>query len=328
MFSVAGTAFAHFSAFLLYLLKHGTFNNGFVNILEHYPIFRVVMNPLLVLVGLGVGFEVQNITTILLLVQKMGNRGAIPLGGGARLGLSGTADAFLNPVGLRRQDAFLFKLGGNLFRAKALQRHIKNAPDNLCSFFINDPMLGIVRVLDISIGRKSHRFAGVAFDFITDTAFLADVTGIPLIEQVSDGCQFIFSLGRVDVVRNGNKSDVMVWEKFFCQPPDLDIVSAQTGKVFDEHSRGFPLFKLLHHFNETGTVHGHAGNAIIQKVNQIGIAFFLCNFGEQFLLVADAVTLALQIIITGKTLIEKSGCFTGFLVTRLFHTRSFLGTVE
>ncbi len=75
----------------------------------------------------------------------------------------------------------------------------------------------------------------------------------------------------------------MVWEKFFCQPPDLNIVSAQTGKVFDEHSGGFSLFKLLHHFNETGTVHGHAGNAIIQKVNQIGIAFFLCNFGEQFL---------------------------------------------
>ncbi|WP_431603113.1 hypothetical protein, partial [Faecalibacterium prausnitzii] len=52
---------------------------------------------------------------------------------------------------------------------------------------------------------------------------------------------------------------------------DLNIVSAQTGKVFDEHSGGFSLFKLLHHFNETGTVHGHAGNAIIQKVNQIGI---------------------------------------------------------
>lgn len=47
------------------------------------------------------------------------------------------------------------------------------------------------------------------------------------------------------------------------------------------------MFKLLHHFNETGTVHGHAGNAIIQKVNQIGIAFFLCNFGEQFLLRVD-----------------------------------------
>ena len=98
VFSVAGTAFAHLSTLLLYLLKHGTFNNGFVNILEHHPIFRVVMNPLLVLVGLGVGFEVQNITTILLLVQKMGNRGAIPLGGGARLAPSGTADAFLNPV--------------------------------------------------------------------------------------------------------------------------------------------------------------------------------------------------------------------------------------
>ena len=82
MFSVAGTAFAHFSALPLHLFKHGTFNNGFVNILEHYPIFRVVMNPLFVLVGLGVGFEVQNIPAILLLIQKMGNRGAIPLGGG------------------------------------------------------------------------------------------------------------------------------------------------------------------------------------------------------------------------------------------------------
>ena len=90
VFSVAGTAFAHLSALLLYLFKHGTFNNGFVNILKHYPIFRVVMNPLLVLVGLGVGFEVQNIPAILLLIQKMGNRGAIPLGSGPCFALSGT----------------------------------------------------------------------------------------------------------------------------------------------------------------------------------------------------------------------------------------------
>ena len=108
-----------------------------LNVVSVSLIIRTVsythLNPLLVLVGLGVGCEVQNITTILLLVQKMGNRGAIPLGSGPYLAPSGTADAFLNPVGLRRQDAFLFKLGGNLFRAKALQRHIKNAPDNLLS---------------------------------------------------------------------------------------------------------------------------------------------------------------------------------------------------
>ena len=119
-------------------------------------------------------------------------------------------------------------------------------------------------------------------EIITYLSRMGDV-----LEQVSDGCQLIFSLGRVDVVRNGNKSDVMVREKFFCQPSDLNIVSAQTGKVFDEHSGGFPLFKLLHHFHEAGAIHGHAGNAIIQKVNQIGVAFFLCNFGEQFLLRRD-----------------------------------------
>ena len=68
------------------------------------------MNPLLILVGFGVGFEIQNISTILLLIQKKGNRGTIPLGCWTNLAPSGTADAFLNPVGLRRQDAFLFKL--------------------------------------------------------------------------------------------------------------------------------------------------------------------------------------------------------------------------
>ena len=39
VFSVAGTAFAHFSALLLYLLKHGTFNNWLVNIFGTQPNF-------------------------------------------------------------------------------------------------------------------------------------------------------------------------------------------------------------------------------------------------------------------------------------------------
>ena len=125
--------------------------------LRHLPIFlgSGLISMLLVLcgcalvsgiVGSDVGISLEGLLmglaselcyggyTILLLIQKKGNRGTIPLGCWTNLAPSGTADAFLNPVGLRRQDAFLFKLGGNLFRAKALQRHIKNAPDNLCSF--------------------------------------------------------------------------------------------------------------------------------------------------------------------------------------------------
>ena len=40
-------------------------------------------------------------------------------------------------------------------------------------------------------------------------------------------------------------------------------------------------------------------------------------------MVADAVTLTLQIIVTGKPLVEESGRVTGFFVIRLSHKSSF-----
>ena len=41
-------------------------------------------------------------------------------------------------------------------------------------------------------------------------------------------------------------------------------------------------------------------------------------------MVADAVTLTLQIIVTGKPFVEESGHITGFFVIRLSHKSSFL----
>ena len=52
---------------------------------------------------------------------------------------------------------------------------------------------------------------------------------------------------------------------------------------------------------------------------QVSIALFLCHFGEELLLVADAVTLTFQIIVTGKPLIEEGRHVTGFFVVRLSH---------
>lgn len=37
--------------------------------------------------------------------------------------------------------------------------------------------------MNIAIGRRPHRFAGVALDLVADPALLADVAGVPLIEQ-------------------------------------------------------------------------------------------------------------------------------------------------
>ena len=92
--------------------------------LRHLPIFlgSGLISMLLVLcgcalvsgiVGSDVGISLEGLLmglaselcyggyTILLLIQKKGNRGTIPLGCWTNLAPSGTADAFLNPVGLR-----------------------------------------------------------------------------------------------------------------------------------------------------------------------------------------------------------------------------------
>ena len=105
-----------------------------------------------------------------------------------------------------------------------------------------------------------------------------------VLEQVADRGKLIFALCRVDVIRNGHQANIMVREKFFRQPSDLNVVSPQAGQVFDKDGGGFSLFQLADHFHEAGAVHRHAGNAVIQEMNQICVAFFLCDFGKQLLL--------------------------------------------
>ena len=115
----------------------------------------------------------------------------------------------------------------------------------------------------------------------------------------------------------------MLREKFLGQPADLDVVTAQAGKVFDKYRGGPSLFKLPDQLHETRAVHRDTGNTVIQEMDQVGVAFLLCYFGQQLFLVADAVTLTLQIIVTRKPLIEESGRVTGFFVIRLSHKSSF-----
>lgn len=76
----------------------------------------------------------------------------------------------------------------------------------------------------------------------------------------------------------------MLREKLLGEPAYLNVVAAQTGKVFHKHGGGLASGKLLHHIVEAGAVHRNAGNAIVQEVDQVGITFFLCNLGQQFLL--------------------------------------------
>ena len=119
-------------------------------------------------------------------------------------------------------------------------------------------------------------------EIITYLSRMGDV-----LEQVADRGKLIFALRRVDVIRNGHQANIMVRDRFFRQPSALKVGSPQAGQVFDKDGGGFSLFQLADHFHEAGAVHRHAGNAVIQEMNQICVALFLCDFGKQLLLRRD-----------------------------------------
>lgn len=214
----------------------------------------------------------------------MSDSGAVPHIRPTEFAFPRTIDALFTPIGDGGKDFLLGEYCGDLLRSIAIQSHSEYAADHLGGLLIHDPLFGIVGVFLVAIGRRPHRFAGVALDLVADPALLADVAGVPLIEQVADGCQFVLALGGVDVVRDRHQADVVLREKLFGQPPHLNVVATQPGQILHKHGGGLAGGKLLHHVVETGAVHRDAGDAVVQEVDQIGVSFFLRHLGQQFLL--------------------------------------------
>ena len=166
--SIVGAALTDFAPFLLHLLIHSTLDDRLMDVLEHHPILAVIVDSLLILVGFGISFEIENVAAVFLQGENFGDGRAVPLGRRLLFALAGAFDALREPVGPRGQDTILFKLGGDLLCSEALQSHAVNAAHNLGCLVIHDPMLRIVRVLDVTIGRLAHRLTGIALDLIAD----------------------------------------------------------------------------------------------------------------------------------------------------------------
>ena len=93
-------------------------------------------------------------------------------------------DALGLPVKARGQD-FLFTEGvGNLLYAHPVQAHAVYPSHHGGGGFLDDPPLGVLRVLLVPIGRLAHRLTGVSFDLVADAPLLGNIAGIPLVKQI------------------------------------------------------------------------------------------------------------------------------------------------
>ena len=62
-------------------------------------------------------------------------------------------------------------------------------------------------------------------------------------------------------------------EKFFRQAAHLNVVSAQPGKVLDEHRRNVPILDGLDHLLGAEPLHGHACDPVVHK-NKVSVQPF------------------------------------------------------
>lgn len=130
--------------------------------------------------------------------------------------------------------------------------------DHLRGLIVYDPAFRIVGVLHVAVGRLTHRLASIALDLIADPALFGNVPRVPFVKQIADRGKLVIALGRINIVRNCYKTDIVLREKFFGQAADLDVVSAKTGQVLHKDRCCLALFELFDHFHEAGAIHGHA----------------------------------------------------------------------
>ena len=164
---LVGSAAFRFADPFLHLFKGTPFDNGFMDILEHCPVFFRIVEPRLLFEGFGVGLEIDHITAIFLQGQNLCDGGFAPLIGiilplGNRL-----PNTVGLPVFRRNRHLVFLQCVSYGFISFPLQSHSKNPSHHRCRLRFNHPLFLIFWGFHITIRRLTQRFAGIATDTVS-----------------------------------------------------------------------------------------------------------------------------------------------------------------
>ena len=111
---------------------------------------------------------------------------------------------------------------------------VKDIFDDRSCIFVQNPMIFVRRVTTVAVGRLAHVLAADSSLVETNTDFLAGITGIPFIEQISD-CSHTLAVAPFTVhpVIDGDKSHIIAGKimSVCCQQSGNHAEAAQ---VFDQ----------------------------------------------------------------------------------------------
>ena len=184
-------------------------NDGFLRIRYDEHILRRVGNPLFQLVGLGVGLEIAGAAGIFLPFQNTDDGLTLPSIRilWQRLSLAAGIQS------LGRKNLIAFKNPGNLLRAFAVDAEVKDALDNRRGILVQNPLVLVVWVAAVAVGRLAEMLAAGAALMQADTDFLGGIARIPLVEQVADRSKALSVPAlAVHAVVDGNEPHIVAGE--------------------------------------------------------------------------------------------------------------------
>ena len=161
-------------------------------------------------------------------------------------------------VGGGIQHLFLFQQGGNLARSFSLHAERKDPLHYLCSFFVNHPFLGIVRVTLVAVGNiGGQSFSTLALCLVDGTDFAAGVLGIPLVEPILDTCHVAVGavgVNGVKVVVDGNIPHAVLRKRVVYIKSCQRGITPQSAEVFRNHRFHMTCFNFRKHLLKAGAV--------------------------------------------------------------------------
>ena len=169
-------------------------------------------------------------------------------------------------------------------------------------------MMLVLRVFPVAVDSLvCGRLAGQTAGFVCGPLLLAHIAKIKLAHDVEKRGQIrTVLIIAVDVIANGDKMDAMLPENDLCEIACLQIFTAHTGHIFHDHCADFFRFNILDHLLPGGPLKIPAGPAIVRIMDTILKTMLSRIVLQEYFLISDRITVALQFVIAGKTLVKRS----------------------
>ena len=187
---------------------------------------------------------------ILRLGQKHIHRIAVPvIGPGHILAVLEQTDATAGQIIAGGLHSLIGQNLCDLITAVALNAELEDPPHHGSRFFVNDPVVFIVRVFLITInGMGGSVFTGVSLDLIGGRYLPGLIPEVPLVHDIQERGELTAVLIlAVHAIGNGNKMNPMLPEEYLGIKAGLQIVTSCTAHILYDHTADLTGFNVSNH---------------------------------------------------------------------------------